>query len=522
MRKDSARLWMLVLASVAAGMGCSEEEEGGCARQVVTSAESCRISSDCASAGLDLSCVNGVCRLPCRTDAECDLVANVSPTDDPECAASAATTPAAVCEAGLCEVGCPDEPCGERETCFEGRCVVYAEGFEIPEGDRGVDLVSLGFNDPPKELPNNLTKILFAGLEGCTPQVDSNCAGPAGQGVRFVILETQPTPPKGQAVTDLTCRACACCLECLAEPPPNPISLNSCPRTPDIPTPISCPIRHPSCDALCAECELCPPADRPGVLNNPLLLACEETAASRRCERCDACDAFLETCRQDECPVCAGAPASEACRDCVDENCVEDPRCQDCLVCADAQRCARNDPGSAQCNQLNSACIGQGASGCFNVPTDYLRAQLRDDEQALTSPVIDLSAVDGNVVMQFDYLAFDVGVTYFPGVQGQPPDQWPEVPQNVRVQFCAGACDQEAEWTDAMLVSGGIAALPFDGQRNNGRLLGDQTVIDWRVGRVTMVVPPGFRTATFRYRLLPALADGALMAVDNILIRRAQ
>ena len=522
MRKPSAFEWLAVAAGVASLLACSESSSPttGCAQKVVTSEQSCAVSADCTAAGLDLSCIDGVCRLACRTDADCDLVANADPSDDPECRADPATTPTAICQAGVCEVGCPDQPCGGGEVCFEGRCALYAEGFELPPGAGNVDLALLGFNDPPPELPNTRTQILWSGPPGCAPGVDRFCSGPAGQGDRFVVIETQPIPPKGTPVTDTTCRACACCLECLAAPPPTPVALSACPRTPNIPTPLSCPMAHPSCDAVCTACDQCPAADRPSVANNPLLVSCEERAAERRCGLCDACDTFLATCQPQQCPVCATAPNSADCRTCVDTNCLSDQRCQDCLTCADAQNCSLNDPGSAACNQLNDACDLLGADGCFNVPVDYLRAQLTDEEQALTSPAVALAAAAGtDVVMEFDYVAFDVGVSYFPGIQGTPPELWTERPQDVRVQFCAGPC-AAADWVDATLTSGGPAVLPADSERFNGRLLGDQTIVDWRAGRISVAVPPSLRANGFRYRLLPNLADGARLAIDNVQIRR--
>ena len=497
-------------------LGCSEDSSAGCARKVVTSAQGCQISADCAAAGLDLSCVDGTCRLTCRSDADCDLIANADPTDDPECRADPATTPAAICQAGICEIGCPDQPCSEGEMCFDGRCVLYAEGFEVPEGAQGVDLRLLGFNDPPLALPNGRTKILWSGPSGCVPAVDFNCSGPAGQGERFVVVESEPTPPKGTPVTGTTCRACACCLECLANPPSNPVSLASCPATPNIPTPIACFENEPSCAAVCTACDACPDAQRTTVATNPLLIDCEKTAASRRCSLCDACDSFLAACQVAECPECATAPSSEACRTCTETVCLSNPRCTDCLTCANAQNCSRNDPGSAECNAFNDACDDQGEEGCFDVPIDYLRGQLTDEEQALTSPPVDLSGVTGDVVLQLDYVAFDVGASYFPGIQGTPPEDWVEAPQAVRLQFCGAASCGPAAWSDAALT------LPADSQRANGRLLGDQTLVDWRANRVTVNVPVDVRTATFRYRFLPALADGARVGIDSIIIRRGQ
>ncbi len=505
----------------AAGWGCSEDQTTGCAQKVVTSEQSCSIASDCEGAGLDLRCVDGRCRLPCRADSDCDLVANADPNDDPECRADPNTTPAAVCEAGVCEIGCPDQPCEAGESCFEGRCVLYGEGFEIPDGAPGVDLRLLGFNDPPGELANSRTKIVWSGPAGCDPAQDLNCNGAAGQGERFVLLESEPTLVKGTALTETTCRACACCLECLADPPATPVSLNACPLTADIPAPVACEADAANCTAVCNACAACPAANRPGVASNPLLASCEKTAAARRCALCDDCDALLETCRATECPPCAESLTSAACRDCVDANCLQDQRCQDCRTCAEAQNCRRNnDLNRPDCNTIKDTCDQQGADGCFEVPVDYLRAQLSDAEQAIASPAVDLSGVEGRVILELDYVSFNVGVSYFPGIQGVPPDMWSEATQSVRIQLCEVSTCGPADWLDATLVRGGRAVLPPDSERDNGRLLGTQTVVDWRRGRVQVDIPSAVRTSTFRYRLLPELDLGAQLAVDNILIRR--
>ena len=499
---------------VVAASGCSEEEgPTGCAQKVVTSEQRCSITADCEAAGFDLACVDGTCRLTCRADADCDIVANADPNDDPECRADPNTTPAAVCEAGVCEVGCPDVACDARETCFEGRCVLYGEGFEVPPGADGVDLPLLGFNDPPGELTNTRNQILWAGQPGCS--IGFNCSGPAAQGERFLVLESEPTSAKGSAVIGTTCRACACCLECLADPPSTPVNLNSCPVSPNLQSPLVCQENAANCSAVCSACEQCPAADRPGVADNPLLVSCEKTAASRRCALCDACDTFLLTCQDEQCPECAANPTAEACRTCVDTNCLNAQVCEDCVACADAQRCVAS---AGNCGLLLDACDAQGAAGCFEVPVDYLRAQLLDAEQAVTSPPIDLSGVDGTVVLQLDYVAFDVGVTYTPGIQNVRPELWPRIDQNVRIQVCSGACGAN-DWRDAM-AQGGPALLPPVSERANGRTLGDQTVVDWRRGRIEVDIPVDLRGSSFRYRLLPQLDRFAQLAVDNILIRR--
>ncbi|MEM7675378.1 MAG: hypothetical protein AAF449_05180 [Myxococcota bacterium] len=519
MRKKRAFVGTIVLMSAALAAGCSEEPSGSCLRRVVTSDQSCTVAADCAAAGLDLTCINGTCRLSCRVDSECDPSVNA----DPACDDGQSSDELGICQAGVCEVGCSgDESCAGDEVCFEGRCALYAEGFE-PIGDAlGVDLTALGFNDLPVELTNSRTEVLFQGIEDCIPAVDRNCSGPAGQGRFFAVIESEPTPPKGTPVTGATCRACACCLECLANPPSVPASLNSCPATPDIPTPLMCPVSHPNCNSVCNACDQCQPAARPTVATNPFLVSCEKTAAGRRCALCDACDSFLSTCQTQSCPICATEPASESCRDCVQTNCLSDPRCVDCVTCADAQNCARSDPGSAECNRLNDACDAQGAAGCFDVPVDYLRAGLTNAEQSLVSPAIDLASSSADsVVMQLDYVSFDVGISYFRGEQGVPPSQWQQEPQSVRVQFCGGSCTSESSWVDAVQVNGAPGILPSDNQRNNGRLLGDQTIVDWRTSRLRLTVPSSLRTTQFRYRLLPSLADSAQVGIDNILIRRA-
>lgn len=461
--------------------GCSGKSSE-CAPRVISSDQTCAATADCVEAGFQtLTCVDGLCQRQCARDADCAL--GVIEGEAEACKDLAA--PPGICEAQLCVVGCPDVPCGAGESCVQGRCVYDYEGFEIPAGGDYVDLPILGFNQLPKERENVLLQVAWQGRPGCSLG-DERCAGPAAAGERFGIVGTYPTPPRGAPLEGKTCRTCACCLECLLDPPPEAPILASCPRQQSLPLAFACPAAVPPvCRSVCEACESCPGATRAEPPER--LLACEALAASKTCTACTACP--------------------------------EDEACEACDACAQARRCVVTMPGSAACMQSQAACAAQGADGCFLTPIRYRREQLTEAEQALVSRPINLAGAQGRVVLQLDYVPFNVGFEYRPGIQGTPPSEWPTRPQELRIQLCGGRCEEESSWRDAA-ADGAPLVLPPQALRRNGLTLGSQTALDWRGGRVVVPIPEDLRTAELRYRLLPRLGPGVLVGVDEIYVRR--
>ena len=133
-----------------------------------------------------------------------------------------------------------------------------------------------------------------------------------------------------------------------------------------------------------------------------------------------------------------------------------------------------------------------------------------------------ISGISGALVVEFDQVPFNVGLTYRRGIQDTDPQTWPVEPQQVRVQFCGGACDSDASWVDGQLPTGGPAIFPPVAQRFNGLSLGSQSAVDWTSGRIQVVIPTQVRTANFRIRFLPELGDGVRVGIDNIQIRSAR
>lgn len=513
---------MLRRASLAVGcliglVGCSSDPE--CLTRSLTTDVACATSQDCIDDGLEgLTCLDGRCQRVCEVDADCDLgIRPMAGEEGDVCELLPGDIPVGYCEARVCRVGCPDQPCAAGETCDAGRCVLFAESFEPDTPDDVADLGQFGWNGLDKELPNRRTAIVFEGIRGCTLG-DVTCAGVAADGQRFLSLQRQPTQAKGTAETDFTCRPCACCLACLFEPDgPSEVNLSSCPD--ERPSPLTCPAQSPArCNAVCEQCNACPDADQSRI--GERLASCEQPPAAKDCANCITCRADTAACTTAQCPTCAQEPGGDACVQCVNANCLGSQACTDCRVCEEARDCVLTDPGSAECLQAVTRCSELGADGCFDAAVGYRRAQLTDDEQALVSPEIDLSRVEGPVILQFDHVPFDVGESYRPGIQGTDPGQWPVAPQQVRVELCGGACEAPASWVLGALDTGGEARVPAASRRNNGLLLGSQTALDWRAGEVRVQVPDALKTAGFRFRFVPDIDEDARLGIDRILLRR--
>lgn len=514
------RLLGFAIVALSPCLACTDDNP--CPPRVVTSDVACSTDEDCSEEGFNtLSCLNGRCQRPCLRDADCEIAAFNAEDHPEECVRSGMQPPTAVCEAQICRVGCPDVPCAADEVCQAGRCALDYQGFEL-DGRDFVNLSILGWNSIERPVENTRMSVAFEGVAGCSLG-DDNCAGAASENARFALVARQPTPPKGTSTTDFTCRPCRCCLECLATPfevndPPPPVQLSSCPFERTAPAPITCHDPTPShCVDVCNACDACPdaPPDRLGQRLEP----CERVVALKTCSSCPACDALLPGCTASECPVCAAMPTSRECGDCVRDNCQSRPECQDCVVCEDSLTC---DPNDANCIQQGLTCQSLGADGCFFTPVSYRDEQLDDHEQSLVSPEIDLSGVTGGVVLQFDYVSFDIGDRYRPGIQGQDPLTWPEEPQEVLLQFCSSGCNSSASWVTAMGASGQPVLFPPVGRRNNGLLVGSQTRLDWNNGRIQVPIPPERLVAGFRYRFIPRIGDDARLGLDAIYVRRAQ
>jgi hypothetical protein len=505
----------VIAAILVASSSCKGKEE--CPPLIVVSEEDCDTTEDCNDRGFNtLSCIGGICRRPCLRDRDCVLP---EPPTDPSdvCFGKVEPQKPAICEDQLCADACTDDSsCGSGQRCNAGRCGYYAESFEPRSPGAPVALATLGFNQLGTELPNARTAIAFEGVRGCNLG-DELCAGFAGDGLYFVILETVPTPEKGTPDVDLTCRPCACCLECILDPPQFDARIPTCPVDTTVPIALACPGSIPSvCQDVCTDCQACPGSSR---TLGERLLTCEQDAARKTCSTCPQCDATAcESCRTSSCPACTNVD-SDACKTCEASSCSACTSCRACNVCSRASSCLLTDPGSAECRANVADCDAQGNDGCYPTPIHYPRAQLTDLEQSLVSPAIDLSGASGAVTLTFDSVAFNVGERYRPGIQGTPAAQWPEVDQEVVVQFCGGGCETPASWIDGAIPSGARAAFPPATQRSNGLSLGRQSTVDWGAGRIEVVIPDSVRTSQFRFRFLPKLDGDIRVGVDGIAIR---
>ena len=304
------RACFVLLATVIAGAlltGCPSS--AGCPTLVVEPDQSCELNRDCLNANFpDLSCISGQCRRPCARDNDCALRAN------PDCPGRQGP---AYCEDEVCHEGCSTaSDCASGESCFNSRCVLYAEGFEAPPME-STSFIQLGWNNIDTELENRTTKLAFVGDSGCTLG-DERCAGDPAEGLRFAAIGTTQTPERGTAEQTVTCRSCACCLQCInmaanGIPPAVEVSVPDCPNLAiSLPTIRRCEPPPLTCQNVCAECDACPAGDAFGIGQG--LLACEERAASRTCGVCPLCQAAsCEACRVSTCATQCASPDSIEC-----------------------------------------------------------------------------------------------------------------------------------------------------------------------------------------------------------------
>lgn len=527
------RPWAVPLVALMAATwsGCSSDDPT-CAPKVVVTEFECQTAQDCIDEGFsNLTCLDGRCRRACIEDADC--VINKEELDE-SCQSVGEPQPQTpICENQACKTGCPAVACGPGEACVSGRCAYDYEGFEIPDGETFVDLRTIGFvaaeADPnnPTNAVNPLTMIAQRGVAGCTLG-DERCAGEAAFGDRFVWLRYKAASPKGQADTSFTCKACACCLDCLANPPPSGqnATFATCPGTTErlwsLPQPLMCPATPPAeCAQVCTACEGCPAA--PAANIGDRLVSCEIQAASRACASCQTCDTFVASCRGSTCGAACANPNSTECSTCIDTMCLTANECLDCIACGESANCRAAMQSTAECAAHRTRCLDLGNDGCYPTPRNYDRAQLFDLEQALTSRPIDLSQAAGGVAIQFDYVAFNVGTSFKVAEQGVDPAMWQTAPQEVVLQICTANCSDDASWMDPVTRAGGRVIFPPESRRDNGLTLGSQSTLDWRAGRVVIELERsglgGTPSSTFRYRFLPALSDGASVGIDEIYVR---
>ena len=304
------RLWPLALAVVLLG-GCPSEED------------ECTTTADCFDKGLvNQQCVNGTCAQSCATDTDCKGIDIQCESGDSACEQEQKTIAETkfVCQNLVCVAGCPNVACGAGESCSNGRCAFYSEGFEAPSDGAMVTLESLGFNKglDMRDNRNSRAKVVWTGVDDCgveTPR--DRCAGPAGDGKYFLAVERNPTSERGTLTFGTTCRACSCCLEC-RDPLVRTSTASACPGVtlPDVELCTS--DVNPACTAICNECEQCT-AEITTLFDETALTSCEQPAARRGCSSCVPHDQCLldkkaenRACPGGTYPSCAMAPTNQA------------------------------------------------------------------------------------------------------------------------------------------------------------------------------------------------------------------
>jgi hypothetical protein len=492
----------IALVALASAAGCSGSKEG------------CSTNQDCVEQGLELaSCVNRACVRACEKDLDCR---------DPQ-------TPdldnGQICQAFVCAPGCAagGELCQTGESCVGGRCLLFLESFEpahCPNAQDGdvLQLACLGFGtiasfDGTPRKPNKSATIVWTGPSDCTPaDPPDRCAGPAADGRYYLALEREKVPPTRSLEFDDSCSACRCCLECID--PSQRAGATTCLGV-TFPNLNACMATPPAeCQGVCGDCNGCMARQGDGFGEG--LNACEAIAAARTCAACET----YEACQR------ANPNMPQACA-------AERPACWAC-------RDARTETDPDRRREAEMACQTQGPNGCDSVPIAAPRSVLSDDEQAIESPPIDLSAATGPLVLELSYIPFNVQRCYKQVVQDADPRTWPTLRQEVTLQLCAGSCEQSASWVDATIVPGAppigrlecaqgqgggdadLARFPREDELGNSLQFQEQVTSDWRIGLLQATIPDSMRSATFRFRLVPRLDEDTRVGIDRIVIRRAQ
>ncbi|MFO0728031.1 MAG: hypothetical protein U1E65_29895 [Myxococcota bacterium] len=477
----------------------------------------CRTTADCVDpqhpeASVGVQCVDGLCVRTCTNDEACAVR-----TED---GAAPSICEANLCVPQACDPERADNSCPAGQSCVGGRCFVYFQSFEAARPGDVVSLENLPkpFNRMGRLLRNKATVVVWTGPSTCGPADNpERCAGVAADGVYYLALERQSTPEHSTPESDYTCGACDCCRKCrdmsgrdFAKGADGMLRrVDTCMGQP-LPVSaevMSCSAAVPAeCTATCNACDACQDRSQRSVGFGMGLNACELQAANKRCRACEIYDA----CVRDK--LTSGHPASE-CDDRKDA-------CTNCKDAADLKKSYPNNPELWRAKEID--CQAAGNDSCPTGPISYPRSELTDDEQATESSTIALSGLTGDLVLQLEYVPFDIGYTFHKVIQGQPSSTWPVLPQRVRIQLCAANCKESSSWVDAKLSDGKDAFIPLDEERKNGLQFAYQSLGDWRVRGLEIPIPDGMRTAGFHFRFLPELDDDARIGVDRIIIRSKQ
>ncbi|MBI2372540.1 MAG: hypothetical protein HYV07_00940 [Deltaproteobacteria bacterium] len=521
---------MRYLAALAAlfAQGCTSSSDG------------CRTTADCAESGsAGLTCVDGACVHACSVDSDCEEVGADY-----------------ICEARICVPGCPATACVSGQVCTYGRCAFFYEGFEADRIGEVATLEALGWNPNVRELRNEEAIVVY-NREGCTIEdEESKCAGTPAEGSYYLSIERTPTPPTGTEEFGVTCGSCRCCLECRDAARRNSASqrvyYHSNAGTPPpgcgngtVETSPSCADEPPP-GTRCEQCDDgnttggdgCSPACRrelaecPGV--NAVADMCTADVDSACADICSACDACpnanagaigdgLTSCETDaalkSCSACLAYEACIAANPTNPEACEETQR--PCIACREADRLTIEVPDQPSVwREWRQICDSQSLGDrCYATQVARPRSALTEDEQAVESPKISIAGVSGDLVLEFQYLAFNIGDSYRPVDQTKPKEEWPLVTQEVEIQLCGGNCAAPESWKPATFTTSAPAKFPTGIEKNNGLFFANQNRTDWRANLREALIPAELRTTEFQFRFLPRLADGARVGVDAVAVR---
>ncbi|MBI4819818.1 MAG: hypothetical protein HY791_26325 [Deltaproteobacteria bacterium] len=526
-----------------------------------SSSDGCRTTADCAESGsAGSTCVNGECVRSCALDTDCaDVGADF------------------VCEHRVCVAGCPTQACAAGQECASGRCAYFYESFEAERLGGEVSLEILGWNaaacgdgvcSPAEDCADdcagkehglqNKEALVVYNRDGCSIEDEEiKCAGTPADGHYYLSIERTPTPPEGTEEFGVTCGACRCCLECRDAARRDPSSQRvylesnagsprpSCGNNMVETSPVCAETDRPA-GTICEQCDDgntvggdgCSPscqrelADCPGVTAVANMCTADvDAACSDICNQCDACpdaNAGAVGTGLSSCEVDAGSKSCSAClayETCIGANPGRPEACEDeqlpCIACREADRLTTEVPDQPSVwRDARALCDGQSLSErCYATQVARPRSQLTEDEQAVVSPAISLAGVGGEVVLEIQYVAFNIGDTYRQVDQSQPRDQWPVANQEVEVQFCGASCQDPASWKSAAFTSGAPARFPSEIEKNNGLYFANQNRTDWRANVREIAIPVELRTAEFKFRFVPRLADGARVGIDAVTVK---
>jgi hypothetical protein len=497
--------------------------------------QECQTTQDCFDQGRTLTqCIGGQCQRQCELDIDCGYLSGSCAQDDMACLDELATLMSTkfICEDFVCLKGCPDVACPAGARCVDGRCGYFDESFEPDNNGDFVTLEGLGWNSVAWPLTNTRLVVAWSGDGDCTLVGDRDrCAGPAAKGSYFAVVQRSQATARAPRTLGMTCRDCACCLAC-RDPLSRTSTTSLCPGLNDPNINMCSSDVHADCQSVCDSCAQCPD-ETAGVVAETGLNSCELQTAPKACAACLVYDKCLadkqaenRACPGDATtyPECMGDTPSERtqadCDRCLLKECasLEDA----CLVCRKAGRLKATHPDEPELwRTLEASCDSLGADACYEIPKATIRSDLTSDEQALESPGIDLTKASDPLVLQFEFVAYNLKETYIRVIQGEDEAQWPVEKERVLVQLCAKDCDNPSSWKDgAFDVTNESAIVPADGQRNNGLLYTQQNKADWKLNRRHVIIPDNMKTKDFRFRFVPFLSQDSRVAIDNIIVRR--